>query len=101
MNEIQQKVGLAWWQADQWTRLKEISEDRDNLEDTYEEWRKNAAKAFQEFEASGQSVSKVSINLEALLAWCNEKGVPVNAKYRAEYTAHVLQQRRYRRQSRN
>ena len=93
MNEVQQKFGLAWWQADQWARLKEISEDRDNLEDTYEEWRKNAAKTFKEFESSGQNVSKVSINLEELLAWCNEKGVPVNGKYRAEYTAHVIQQR--------
>ena len=39
-------VGLGWWQEKQWELLKEISQDRENLEDTYEEWRKMLVRLF-------------------------------------------------------
>ncbi len=87
-------VGLAWWQADQWKRLKEISEDRENLEDTYEEWRKNASGVIRELEAQGQIIKKVSINLEELILWCNENSKPLNGASRAEYSAYILEHRK-------
>ncbi|MHB8791147.1 MAG: hypothetical protein ACYDBT_14865 [Desulfobulbaceae bacterium] len=32
------KAAVAWYKPDQWRRLREISEDRDRLEETYGEW---------------------------------------------------------------
>ena len=86
-------VGLAWWQASQWERLKEISEDRENLEDTYEEWRKNASLAIRNLEAEGQNIKKVKINLEELIIWCNDESISVNSASRAEYSAYLLEKR--------
>ncbi len=83
-------VGLGWWQAKQWKRLKEISEDRDNLEDTYEEWRKNASGVIRELEAQGQIIKKISINLEDLMIWSNENNLPVNGASRANYSGYIL-----------
>ncbi len=34
------QVGIAWYRPEQWARLLEISEDRDDLETTWEEWRR-------------------------------------------------------------
>ncbi len=93
MEHEQQVFGLCWYQPEQWTRLLEISDDTDKLEETYEEWRTNANKAIQEFQTTGKKIKKVKINLEQLLFWCNEKGVPVNGSSRAQYVAYVLQQR--------
>ena len=86
-------VGLAWWQASQWERLKEISEDRENLEDTYEEWRRNASLTIKNLEAQGQNIKKVKINLEELIFWCNDKSISINSGSRAEYSAYLLDKR--------
>lgn len=83
--------GLCWYQPEQWDRLKEISSDRDDLEDTYEEWRRNANKSLSELRASGQVIKKVKINLEELLLWCNEQQLKINSHSRAGYASHVLQ----------
>ena len=91
MNDEEQVIGLSWWQPDQWERLKEISEDRDLLDDSYEDWRKNASRAIQEIESAGKKVRKVKINLEELLIWCNENGFLVNGESRSKYTAKKLQ----------
>jgi len=32
-------LGVAWYRRDQWDRLLEISSDRAELEDTYDEWK--------------------------------------------------------------
>jgi hypothetical protein len=92
MSEENIKLGLCWYQPEQWERLKEIADDRDGLEHTYEEWRKNASRAISDFQANGQSIKKVRINLEELLLWCNEKGIAVNSEARSGYVAFIMQQ---------
>ena len=92
MSEENIKLGLCWYQPEQWERLKEIANDRADLEPTYEEWRKNASRAISDFQASGQPIKKVKINLEELLFWCNEKGKVVNSESRAEYVTFIIQQ---------
>ncbi len=93
MEEEHQIVGVCWFQPEQWDRLKEISDDRDALEDSYEEWRRNASSTIHELMAVDQIIEKVKINLEELLIWCNEKGVLVNSESRAEYVALLMRQK--------
>ncbi len=42
------EVGIAWYEAEQWSRLLEISADRDELEETYQEWVRDAERAIKE-----------------------------------------------------
>ena len=93
MSSTKTVVGLCWYHPEQWERLKDILADRHELEDTYEEWRKNAHRVICDMEAEGKTIKKVNINIEELLAWCNEKGYPVNGKSRSEYVSYVLQQK--------
>jgi len=93
MEEERQIAGICWFQPEQWDRLIDISEDRDELDNSYSDWRKNAFSAVQEIESTGVIAKKVKINLEELLLWCNEKSVPVNGESRAEYAAHLLCQK--------
>ena len=41
-NESKIITGVAWYRPEQWERLREVSEDVDNLEETYEAWLKTA-----------------------------------------------------------
>ncbi|WDD99293.1 hypothetical protein [Thalassomonas actiniarum] len=93
MGEQKVVYSFAWFQPDEWYRLKEVVDDPSTLDDTYEEWRRNAEKAISEFRANGQQVKKISIKISELLAWCESKNVKPDSKARSEYAAFVAQQR--------
>jgi len=82
--------GISWFQPEQWERLIEISCDRDQLDDSYEDWRENANKAIHEFRVQGLKVKKVKLDLEKFLYWCNEEGKETNGAARAEYVAIIM-----------
>ena len=86
-------LGFAWYSRDQWNRLLEVSSDRDQLEDTYEEWKSTAEKRFDELARPGFSIRKVDIDVEELLSWCNSQDRPVDGETRAHFTAMKLRER--------
>ena len=86
------KMGIAWYKPDQWERLREIFIDRKDIEFTYTEWLANAQRAFQQILFSGQSVQKMEVDVEELLAWCKSKGLEVNGKSRSAFVAEKLRQ---------
>ncbi|HMD98500.1 MAG TPA: hypothetical protein VKM93_14345 [Terriglobia bacterium] len=83
--EQQGIVGVGCYRWEQWERLLEISTDRDRLEDTHEEWLKNATRVFDRLKRQGVPVIKTDIDVEDLLAWCAKNGLAVNGESRAKY----------------
>ena len=86
-------VGVAWFDRKQWKRLTEAVKDRDELDDTYEQWQQSALDAERMIESQGQKVERVHVEVESLVSWCTEKGLPVNGKSRAEYVTQIMQRR--------
>jgi hypothetical protein len=83
-------VGLAWYRPQQWQRVRDISTDADDLEETYEDWLRLADNKLAELRASGLRVEKVDIDSEQLVLWCNEHGLELNAEARSRYAAEKL-----------
>lgn len=73
--------------------MTEVAEDRSELDDTYEQWQQNALDAVRTIEREGQRVEMVHIEIESLVSWCKEKGLPVNGKSRAEYVTQIMRRR--------
>lgn len=86
-------VGLAWFDRRQWKRLIEVVEDPDELDRTYEQWQQSAQDAVRRIESEGQRVELVHIEVQSLVSWCKEKGLPVNGTARAEYVAQIVRRR--------
>jgi len=86
-------VGVAWFDRKQWKRLTEAVEDRNELDDTYEQWQKSALDAVRMIEGQGQKVEMVHVEVESLVSWCTERGLPVNGNSRAEYVTQLMQRR--------
>lgn len=86
-------VGLAWFDRKQWRRLTEVVEDRNELDATYEQWQQSALEAVRTIEGQGKKVEMVHVEVESLVSWCEEKGLPVNGKSRAEYVAQLCRRR--------
>lgn len=87
------KAAVAWYKPNQWQRLREISEDRDELEETYVKWQIIAEKALKDFAARGLPVTKATVDTEELLRWCNERGLKINGESRSQYASWLLQQK--------
>ena len=85
-------IGIAWWRRDQWERLLEISEDAEGQYDNYDDWLADAQKNLAGG-ANGIPGQKVDLDVEELLAWCNEKGLRVNGQARAQYVVEVMRLR--------
>ncbi|GAB4187681.1 MAG: hypothetical protein Tsb002_13170 [Wenzhouxiangellaceae bacterium] len=83
-------IGISWFQPAQWERLLEISEDREELDDSYEDWRKNASRTIEQMALQGQKVIKVQIDLDDLEFWCYENKLPINGQSRSQYVSHLL-----------
>ena len=83
-------TSIAWYKPEQWERLIEVSEDRNDLEKTYNEWEAQAEEKLKALRSEGIITKKVLVDVEALLAWCNERGVKVSGSSRSEYVAWLM-----------
>lgn len=92
----QTKVAFCWYERDQWEALKRIAVDADAMDDSFDEWKKNANEAIHDLQINapaGHSVQKVQIKVDKLLAWCEEEGVVNDSQSRTHYAVAVLKQR--------
>jgi len=85
-------LGIAWYRREEWPHLLEIATDRDELEDTYEEWLHNAETRFHEMAEAGINAMKVYINVDELQDWCIVQSRPLDGSARAVFTAEKLRQ---------
>jgi len=86
-------VGVAWYTRGQWAAVRAIASDPETFEETYEEWVRGAEQALHELAQTGLVLEKVAINSQALEAWCQQSGRPVNSEARAAFAAELLRQR--------
>jgi len=85
------QVGIAWYEPEQWQRLREISEDREELEETHQEWVRDVMRAIKELERNGIQCVKVAVDIDQLLEWCQNQKIPVNGEARSRYVSDKLQ----------
>ena len=87
---MSQILGIAWFRADQWTRLRDLSSDSDQIDELYEDWLDYAEKQVEDLRARGFDPRKVDVDVDELLMWCKNKKLPVNIKTRSDYVAYKL-----------
>jgi len=85
-------IGFAWYRPQQWQRVRDISDDAEDLSDTYLEWLQLAEENFNQLRSSGLHVEKVDIDSEQLIIWCNEQGLPITRESRSQYAAEKLKE---------
>jgi hypothetical protein len=84
------KVGLAWYRADQWEQLRDVSADKAQLEERFSEWLAHAEAKLKELRALDINVLAVPVDVGDLISWCRERARPVNEDSRSAYTLEKL-----------
>jgi hypothetical protein len=87
------RIGVAWFDREQWLRLTEVVPNRNELDDTFQQWERNAKKTLEDLERRRQLVEKVPIKVDELLAWCTLRGLTPNGKARSEYVIELMQKK--------
>ncbi len=82
-------MAVAWYRAEDWPRWKAISED--GMDDTYEEWLKEARQAVLTTSLGGAEVHRVIIEPDQFLKWARSKRKPITGGSRSEYAITTLQ----------
>jgi hypothetical protein len=83
-------VGVAWYRQEEWQRLLEVSQDRDDLETSYDEWAAAMPARMAEIEQAGFKPHKIEVAVDDLIAWCRSNGKLVDGAARADYVVHKL-----------
>jgi hypothetical protein len=83
-------VGVAWYRKEDWPKLLAVSADRDNLEDTFDEWCRGAQQLLLRLVSEGVEARKVDVELDNLIAWCRNEHRPLDGAARANYVSVLL-----------
>jgi len=86
-----QVTGILWWKPKQWEKAKQISSDSHAFDETYQDWKKAAEKAFLNFSILGTKVYKIEIELDELVEWTKKKKIPLDSKARSEFVSLKVQ----------
>jgi hypothetical protein len=57
------RVAFAWYTQEQWALLREYATDADALDDTFEQWERQALHTLSELRRSGIAVEKVDLDI--------------------------------------
>jgi hypothetical protein len=83
------KVALAWYDAIQWAKLKQIADDAMELDDSYEDWQHGIQTVEHQLREKGVDIQRVPIDVDSLVAWCKLRMIPVNAESRSRFAAEI------------
>jgi len=62
------ELGLAWYTREGWERLRDLADDLDALDESFEAWERQALAALADLQAAGHRIRKVPIDIQALVA---------------------------------
>ena len=82
------KINIAYYNKEDWDQFLEIVDDRENIENTWEEWHKEFEKAKNNLISKNFEVNVVKVNLNELNAYCKIRGIKNDAKARSEFAAN-------------
>ena len=85
-------MGVAWYRREQWPLLVKVSVDKDNLEDTYDEWVQNAENGVEQIRQAGHHPHKIEVDVEELVEWAKDQKRPIDGRARSAYSVHKLKE---------
>ena len=83
-------IAVAWFRADEWHELKTLCPD---LQNTYEEWLRNAEAGIDALGPLENPVEKVILTIDQLRDWKRATGRKIDSKVRAQLAIMDLQKR--------
>jgi len=89
---MQPKIGIGEYRKKDYQEILKLSEDRQDMNATWEAWKKKRAEAINNFKKLGITTIDILVTPEELVNYCREKGLKINGAARAEYVRYKVTQ---------
>jgi len=80
-------VNIAFYLKEEWPRFLEMADDREDLEDTWEEWFSKYLGLKLSLKSQGYEVQDYIVYIDELDRYCKEKGLKNTGKTRAAFVS--------------
>ena len=78
-------IAVGWYNKEMWTRLKQIADDRDTMDATYDDWLKGWEKFVKNAKSTGATFIKIDVDTDQLAWWCQSLGRRLDSSARSAY----------------
>ncbi len=85
----EQIVGVAWYERDDYDRVRALSKGDSELQPTFDEWLDNASKELVRAAMGGLVIEKFTVKSDELAVWLAANNVDANVQTRAAYVHHL------------
>lgn len=92
MSKTDKVIGIATYNINDWKRLLELSDDREFLESTWEEWNDNFHIYSDELIKQNIQFKEILIDLDDLEKFCKLNKLKVDGNSRSQFTTYILMQ---------
>jgi hypothetical protein len=84
-------LAIAWFNETEWQKLKEVADDKDALDETYDEWLVGIERQERQLHDAGHHAHRISLDVDKLVRWCKARNRPLNGEARSSYAAAIAQ----------
>ena len=85
------RLGIGWYTAETYAALCAVADDRDTLPATHAEWERKARKILFTLRGQGMDPEQYFVNVEELVRWCKDRGLPLTGEHRARFVSEQVQ----------
>jgi len=84
-------IGIPWYRAEDWSTLKAMFPDGDQLHATHARWLAEAEKVEKRLSREGHQVKRVTLEPSVFRSWCLLRGLAMDASARTHYASEQVQ----------
>lgn len=85
------ELGIAWYRPEQWTSLRALATDPEELEQTHAEWLAVVTRSIADLRRTKVVVKKIDVDVHELARWCQDRGQPLNGSSRAMFVTEKME----------
>ena len=87
------EVGLVWYRREDYPRVLQIMLDAEDLQESWNEWRRDARRVERELRRQGVPTSRVVLDPDTFLNWCAVRGLEPIASSRSAWASETARAR--------
>lgn len=79
---------ISEYRKEDYQEIYRLSEDRDNMDDNWEDWKANKKKAIKNFKKMGLNPIDIIVKPKELVVFCRENGLSINGNSRSQFVSY-------------
>lgn len=85
-------IGIGEYLKEDYEEILKISEDRDNLDHTWKDWKKNKENSKKQLIEQGLNLVDIIVRPAELVKYCRDRGLKITGKTRSQFISFKTQE---------